>query len=181
MPNSPTITTPRLLLRQSQMEDVPYIVKYADNQNISDKVLNLPYPYLEEHAHGWIKMAAVGFESKVNYIFAIHHLEKDHFIGGIGLHLDESKTNAELGYWIAEPFWNMGIASEAGKAILQFGFENLGLQKIYASHFLFNPASERVLQKIGMQFQKVLMEHHMKNGKLEDVGYYELTLKNWES
>lgn len=162
----------RLRLGRIRQSDIPLIVSYANNKNISDNVLTLPYPYTEENALQWIKMSEDGFEKEKDYIFGIYLNETDEFIGGIGLHTDKAHFKAELGYWIAEPFWNKGFASEAGIEILKFGFESLNLNKIYASHFLFNPASEKVLQKIGMTKEATLKDHYFKNGKFETVGLY---------
>lgn len=177
MENFPELFTKRLRLGKIRTKYIPEIVKYANNKNISDNTLNLPNPYREEDAIFWINMEIQGFKSGEKYIFAIYKKESEDFIGGIGLHIDKINNKAELGYWIAEPFWNNGFASEAGEEILNYGFNALKLNKIFATYFLFNPSSERVLQKIGMNKEADLKAHYLKNEKYEDVGQYYL-LKN---
>ena len=75
-------------------------------------------------------------------------MKKGKIIGAIGLH-DRNDDKAELGYWIAVPFWNKGYATEAASAILNFGIKELKFHKIYATHFIHNPASGRIMEKIG--------------------------------
>ena len=81
-------------------------------------------------------------------------------------------NQAELGYWIGKPYWNKCYASEAAKAILRFGFKELNLHRIHAHHLSRNPASGKVLQKIGMQHEGCLRHHIRKWGKFEDMEMY---------
>lgn len=76
-------------------------------------------------------------------------------------------NKAELGYWIDIKYWNNGFASEAAKAIIEFGFENLKLKRIFASHFDYNPSSGNVMKKIGMKKEGILKFHTMKNGEYQ--------------
>ncbi|MEQ1733090.1 MAG: GNAT family protein, partial [Bacteroidia bacterium] len=177
MQNFPELLTERLRIGKIRPSAIAKIVEYANNKTISDNTLTFPYPYYEENAIYWINFSNQGFLSKENFVFAIYQKDTERFIGGIGLHLDKKHNKAELGYWIAEPFWNKGFATEAGKEILRYGFEVLNLNKIYATHFLYNPASEKILLKIGMKYEADLKEHYFKNGKYEDVRQYYL-LKN---
>ena len=173
----PEINTERLRLGKIEPQYIPQIVQYANNKVISDNLLSFSHPYFEKDAQAWIEMSNTGFEAKTNYIFAIYrHMAE--FIGGIGLHLDKAHNKAEIGYWIGEPFWNQGFASEAGKAVIEFGFKELSINKIFAVHFLFNPASEKVLKKIGMRKEAKLKHHYLKNGNYEDVNQYAVFKKD---
>lgn len=146
----PELHTTRLKLRKIQTEDIPSLVKYANNKKIADHVLNIPHPYQEPDAVFRISYAVQGFKNKTRYVFAIILKEKEELIGETSLHLDNTNNIAELGYWIAEPFWNKGIATEAVKAILKFGFEKLGLDIIFATCHEENKASGHVLLNNGM-------------------------------
>lgn len=146
----PRLTTPRLLLRQLRPEDVPDLVKYADNRKISDQIVNIPYPYREPQAAFRIAYVARGFKQGTHYVFAIIWEASQELIGEVSLHLDDARRRAQLSYWIGEPFWNQGIATEAAGAVLAFGFERLDLSHVIASHYAENPASGRVLEKIGL-------------------------------
>ena len=146
----PELNTPRLTLRKIQVEDIDALVQYANNRNISDHILNIPYPYQEPNAVFRISYVVQGFKNKTRYVFALVLKARAELIGEISLHLDNDKSKAELGYWVGEPFWGKGIATEAAGAILQFGFEKLGLPLIYATCHAENNASAKVLLKNGV-------------------------------
>jgi ribosomal-protein-alanine N-acetyltransferase len=166
----PELNTNRLKLRKISIEDIPSLVKYANNKKISDNVLNIPHPYGEPDAVFRISYVVQGFKSKARYVFAITFQKSEEFIGEIGLHLDRQKNIAELGYWIGEPFWGKGLATEATKAVLRFGFEKLSLNMIFANCHVENKASENVLLNNGMK----------KTGINGHVVQYRLTNEDFE-
>ncbi|MEM1321118.1 MAG: GNAT family N-acetyltransferase [Bacteroidota bacterium] len=150
----PRLYTPRLVLRKIEVEDLPALVQYANNKKIADHIVNIPYPYREPDAAFRISFVVQGFKQKIRYVFAIIHKERGELIGEISLHLlDQHHQHAQLAYWIGEPFWNQGIATEAARAVIQFGFEQLDRTLIYADCHPNNPASEKVMCKIGMSQQ----------------------------
>ncbi len=175
MKNFPKIETERLILTELKAKDIPNIVKYASNKNISDFTQNVPFPYVEKDAVFWINMANQGFENGNQYTFAIRPKEKENFIGGIGIKIERKNNRAEIGYWIAEPFSGKGYATEATKAILKFGFKNLDLNKFTSSHLSNNPASGKVLENSGMKKEGDLKKHILKNTKYIDLILYGLT------
>ncbi|WP_370583342.1 GNAT family N-acetyltransferase [Pedobacter sp. ASV28] len=118
-----------------------------------------------ESAKCWINLSKTGFENKDHYIFAIR-LEK--IIGGIGLRIDKAANKAELGYWLAETYWNKSFATEAAQAIIKFSFETLKLKRIFATHFDFNLASGKVMEKAGMKKEGFLRCHTQKNGTYQN-------------
>lgn len=180
MKTFPQLTTKRLKLRRLQLSDIPSLMQYANNKKISDQILNIPFPYKEEDAIARFNFMVQAFKNEERYIFAITLKEKDELIGEIGLHLDKENNNAQFGYWVAEPFWGKGIATEATAAILKFGFEKLGLHKIYATHYPSNKASEKVMKKNNM-IQEAEMKAHYKIGKeYRTVIQYRLTKDEYE-
>jgi RimJ/RimL family protein N-acetyltransferase len=96
------------------------------------------------------------------------------------LHLDKNNNNAQFGYWVAEPFWGNGIATEATAAVLQFGFEKLNLNKIYATHFPDNKASGKVMLKNKMIKEGELKDHYRVNNEYRSVIQYRLTKQEYE-
>ena len=92
--------------------------------------------------------------------------------GAIGLNLQREHDRAELGYWIGVPYWGQGYATEAGREVVRYGFEDLALNRIYAFHFVTNPASGRVLQKIGMRYEGKRRQHTLKWGEYLDNEAY---------
>ncbi|MCL1679685.1 GNAT family N-acetyltransferase [Elizabethkingia miricola] len=166
------IETERLILSPLKESDIPLITEYLQEKIISDNTSHIPYPYSESDARTWIKMSDDALTAKTGYTFAIREKEGK-IIGAIGLH-DRGDDKAELGYWIAVPFWNKGYATEAASAILNFGIKELKFHKIYATHFIHNPASGKIMEKIGMQKEAVLKDHIKKEGQYLDIQMYSL-------
>ncbi|WP_205514061.1 GNAT family N-acetyltransferase [Longitalea arenae] len=146
MDRFPILYTNQLELRQINAGDIASLVRLANNKQIADQIINMPHPYEEYHAVHRLSYVYRGFKEGAFYAFAIILREQEQFIGEISLHL-KPEASAELGYWIGEPFWNQGFASEAISAITAFGFNKLGLSQIYAECHRDNAASIRVLLK----------------------------------
>lgn len=175
MDSLPVLHTDRLLLRMPVAGDIPRLVEYANHPSISKMTLNVPHPYHEKDAISWINMANQGFEEKNHFVFAICKLSDDQFMGGIGLRLNNRFNHAELGFWIGTPFWNNGYVTEATGKILEFGFERIGLHKIFATHFVDNPASGKVMINNGMVKEGELVDHLKKGDEYHTVIQYRLT------
>lgn len=146
------LTTQRLVLRLLSPASAPgFVLLIGDNQ-IADTTTNIPHPYSEQHAVAFFKFAQQGFAEGVFHSFAISHCNT--FVGTVSLALGvtpqaQGKTTAELGYWIGVPYWGDGYATGAAQAVIQYGFEILGLNTIVLRHMLRNPASGRVAEKLG--------------------------------
>ncbi|HSL71791.1 MAG TPA: GNAT family protein, partial [Longimicrobiales bacterium] len=93
-------------------------------------------------------------------------------LGAVGLRIEQLHRRAELGYWIGVPYWSQGYCTEAARAVLRFGFEALELNRIHASYLARNPASGRVMQKLGMQYEGQLRQHVRKWDVFEDIVTY---------
>ena len=100
-------------------------------------------------------------------------------IGAIGLTISPRNQRAEMGYWLGVPYWNKGYATEAARAVLRFGFQELGLNRIYASYFPRNPASGRVMEKAGMRYEGTLRQHFVRWSEPEDLVYYSILKSEW--
>ena len=187
MDQFPILKTKRLILDQIKPSDIPNIVAYAGNIKIVENTRSMPYPYHEEDAISWMHVANSGFKAKDNYMFAIRFSDTLSFIGGIGLTIDQENNRAELGYWLAEDFWNMGLTTEAVKAIIKFGFEELKLNKIFAVYLTSNEASGKVMIKNRMVKEAEFKDHDVKRGHtIEDNIYvslyqYRMTRSEYES
>jgi len=151
----PELNTERLKLRKISIDDIPSLIKYANNKKIADNILNIPYPYQEPDAVFRISYVHQGFKNKSRYVFAIIFKESDELIGEISLHVDSSGNKAQLAYWIGEPFWGKGIGTEATEATLKFGLQKLDLDMVYAECHVENKASEKVLLNNRMTQQGV--------------------------
>ncbi|ASW75186.1 GNAT family acetyltransferase [Chryseobacterium piperi] len=168
----PVIETERLVLSQLEETDLPYIVEYLQEKVFSKLTANIPYPYSEKDAEFWLKSSREAFENQSGYIFAIRDKSRK-IIGTIGVH-DRGDDKAELGYWLAVPFWNKGYVTEAALAVVEFAFKELGYNKIFATHFFHNPSSGRIMEKIGMQQEAVLKQHLKKDGEYFDIPMYSI-------
>ncbi|MCO7319823.1 GNAT family N-acetyltransferase [Riemerella anatipestifer] len=164
----PKIETERLILNQPLLNDIKNIVDILNDETYSKNTINIPFPYTIKSAKFWVELAKQGFENKTQYIFAIRTKENSKIIGGIDLGIELRFNKAELGYWLDNKYWNHGYMTEAVKAVINFGFEKLKLKRIYATHFDFNPASGKVMQKCGMEKEGVLKCHTCKNGEYQN-------------
>ena len=180
MEEYPEIKTKRLRLGRLKWSDVPKIVEYAGDKDVSKTTLNIPHPYEEKDAIFWINSANQGFENKTQYTFAIRNIASDEFLGGIGLRVNPRFNRAELGYWIAKPFWNQGFTTEAAGALLAYGFEKLGLHKIYATYLEENPASGNVMRKNGMIKEGEMRDHFLKDGEYKNIIQYRLVKDEYQ-
>lgn len=170
MKKFPIIQTERLILSPLEEKDIPFIVEYLQHRIFSDLTSNIPYPYMENDARMWLEMSKEAFDNDTGYTFGIRNKEGQ-IIGAIGLH-DRDDDKAELGYWIGIPYWNKGYVTEAAKALIDFGFNELNFHKIFATHFPHNPASGRIMEKIGMEQEAVLVQEVKKDGEYFDLVRY---------
>jgi ribosomal-protein-alanine N-acetyltransferase len=171
----PTFHTPRLLLRAFALADVPHLVALAGNYEVAKNTLNIPHPYQEEDARRWVQLTEENYAQRTGYAFAVELKATSSFIGGIGLTVDRRFDRAEAGYWLGQPYWGRGLATEALAALLRFGFESLALNKIYATHIAGNPASGQVMLKNGMVKEGELVQHTKRDGQYHDLWQYRLT------
>ncbi|HEX5386475.1 MAG TPA: GNAT family N-acetyltransferase [Gemmatimonadales bacterium] len=171
----PVLRTARLLLGPYTESDVPDIVRLAGAREIFDTTLSIPHPYEPAHAYGYFAFAAAEHAHGTGLHLAVRVLEDLRLIGGIGLKdIERERMEAELGYWIGVEYWNRGYATEAAAAVVRHGFAVLDLARIHAHHLARNPASGRVLERIGMGREREVRQPSPKDGELEDVVYYSM-------
>ncbi|MGB3064696.1 GNAT family N-acetyltransferase [Sphingobacterium thalpophilum] len=172
MGNFPKLETQRLILNAITAADIPQIVTYLQEKVFSDFTSNIPHPYRKEDAEFWIKISDEAFKNRKAFNFAIRD-KSGELLGAIGLQ-DEGSDKAELGYWIAIPYWNQGYVTEAAKKIIEYGFKELKFNKIFATFFPHNVASGKVMNKIGMKPEAILKQHLKKDGKYYDIPMYSI-------
>ena len=159
------IRTNRLVLRQLTSADAARIAELGGDWDVASMTSRMPYPYTVHAAYQWIDDLETGEK-----VFGITHAGE--LTGITGYTLAPDHRSAEIGYWIGKPYWDQGYCTEAARAVLKYGFEILGLHRIFARHFTRNPASGRVLQKIGMIHEGTLREAFKKWGRFEDMEVY---------
>ena len=169
----PYLETMRLILRSFILEDAPEVQKLAGNKDIASTTLHIPHPYENGMAEEWISKHQEEYEKGEQITFAIVHRDEKYLIGAIGLSgFSEEHETAEVGYWIGKPYWNQGFCTEATAAVLKYAFNELKLNRVHARHFKRNPASGRVMQKVGMKYEGCLRQHFKKWGNYEDSEMY---------
>ncbi len=168
----PVVHTERLTLRPFTIADAPQVQHLAGERDIASTTLIIPHPYEDGMAEAWIGTHQADFAAGRSVILAITSRTEGTLMGSVGLIREPEHNRAELGYWIGKPFWNRGYASEAAKAMLDYAFGTLKLHRVYAYHYSRNPASGRVLQKIGMIHEGRLRQHTLKWGVFEDDDLY---------
>ncbi|WP_054768705.1 GNAT family N-acetyltransferase [Lysinibacillus parviboronicapiens] len=166
------ITTERLVLRLFQTSDAEAVAALCNNYQIYKNTLYLPYPYSLNDALLWMEHHYDNFMADKSYEFAVTDKDSGEVLGAIALSNNPRFNQGELAYWIGEQYWGNGYATEAAQSILQFAFEEKKLHKVFARYFASNPASGKVMEKIGMEKEGTLKDHVMKDGKYEDLVYY---------
>lgn len=168
----PTLETARLVLRPFAPDDALVVHALVSAHEIADATLTIPHPYPDGAAAQWIASHAPGWAAGTSAVWAITTRDARVLVGAMGLGITPDHARAELGYWIGVPHWGQGYATEAGAALLPFAFGALGLHRVQARHFLRNPASGRVMQKLGMRFEGITRAGIRKLGRFEDLVVY---------
>ena len=166
--------TPRLVLRSLERGDLSAIVRLAGAREIAATTANIPHPYSGDNAQSFLAHAEEEFREGRSTTFAVTISPRGEFCGAVGLVITPAHERAELGYWIGVPYWGQGFATEAVSVVLAFGFETLRLNRIHASYFAGNTASQRVLEKIGMRHEGPSRQHIKKWNRFIDLENYGL-------
>jgi len=162
-------------LRPWMIDDLDSLVMFANNNNIAKFMMDkFPHPYTREAGENFINFATQ--ESPVN-IFAIEVEGKA--AGGIGLHplQDVERMNAEMGYWLAEPYWGKGIITKAIMQMVDYGFTNFPIHRIFARPYGTNAGSQKALKKAGFSLQATLPKWAVKNDEELDILIYTIQKK----
>ncbi|MFN8374092.1 MAG: GNAT family protein [Anaerolineae bacterium] len=175
------LETERLLLRPLEMNDAPRLTALFSQYDVLRMIGNVPYPYHEEHAREFITRTQENWATETSFAFAIVLKAENALIGCIELHQVIQYQRAELGYWVGIPYWGKGYMTEAARRMLRFGFDERKLNRIYASHFGQNPASGRVMQKIGMTYEATLRQHVVRMEEYVDMVYYGILKSEWQA
>ena len=168
----PVLQTARLKFRRFEQADASVVQRLAGEKEVAQGTLLLPHPYPDGVAEQWIAEQREAYEAGTLVNFAIVLAADNQLIGSIGLEVVVDHHHARMGYWLGRPYWNQGYATEAVTAVLAHGFDHLRLNRIYAPHFHTNPASGRVLRKVGMTYEGRMREHYRRFDRFVDVEIY---------
>ena len=172
MTELPTLKTDRLILRPFTLEDAARVKLLAGDWQVAATTANIPHPYEEGMAEEWIKTHQGAYDSGKYLTLAVVLKSDEFLIGAISIQISRANNLGELGYWVGVPYWSQGYCTEAGQILLKYGFETLNLNRIQARHITRNPASGRVMQKLGMQHEGTLRQSIFRWDTYEDAEMY---------
>ena len=158
-------------LKSWTLDDAPDLAFIANNKKIADNLRDgFPNPYTYEDAINWL--TSIIMINEPPRFFAILYGTK--LAGSIGLSLKEDiyRKNGEIGYYVDEKLWGLGIATRAIKAITAYGFKQFDLERIYAEPFSDNIGSRKTLEKAGFRCEAVFRRNVIKNNILKDSCIY---------
>ena len=176
MTSPPTLQTERLRIRPYSEADIPELVRLIGTREVAATTLRIAHPYSEQDARAFLELA----KEPDKLWLAITLRADGRQIGGIGLRVELQHQHAELGYWLGVSYWSQGYATEAAREVLRYGFEDLALHRIFASHFKHNPASGKILKKIGMRHEGSQREHLRKWDQFVDSELYGILRREWQ-
>lgn len=175
----PTLETARLRLRPFAPGDAPEVERMAGERRVSEMTLNIPHPYPVGAAAQWIASHAPAAAEGAFYSFAIERREDGALLGAIAITPTPRFRRAEIGYWLGIAHWGRGYTTEAARRVVAFGFERLGLVRIQATCYPRNPASAKVMRKVGMTYEGLLRGYVYKDGLQEDIAMYAMLRGDW--
>jgi len=174
------LKTRRLVLRPFGKDDIDKVAEMAGDRAVYDTTLNIPHPYSRNDAETWIASHPESLKNDRIVTYAITIKKSGNLIGAIGLVLKLAHDSAEMGYWIGKPYWNRGYATEAAVRMIQYGFDELKLNRIDAHYFVRNGASGKVMKKAGMKYEGCLRQAVKKEGNYEDLEAFAILRSEYE-
>ena len=168
----PVLTTDRLILRRVRWRDAKQIHQWTSDPEVARYVLWSPHQHMSDTL-SYIRYLRSQYHRGLPSSWIVEHRETGTVIGSIGyMWVDERSSSCEVGYSLARPFWNQGLATEALAAVLKFSFQTLRLHRVEAQHDTRNPASGRVMEKNGMKKEGILRDRIYNKGEFINVALY---------
>ena len=175
------IETLRLRLRPLEHSDTSAIQKAADTREIADTMISLPHPFPIGKAELYVARQQAEVEAGRSATFTIEQKAEGWFYGLIEVrNIDSEHSQGELSFWLTVSAWGRGYMSEVVQPVVRYGFEVLGLNRLYAYHMLRNPVSGHVLEKNGFKQEGLLRQRVRKWGQFEDVALWAILRQEWQ-
>jgi RimJ/RimL family protein N-acetyltransferase len=177
---TPRLETDRLVLRELHPDDAAAVAERAGDRRVARFLIAVPSPYPVSLASRWITARIAWWPQARGITLAIARRESPGaLLGTVSLRRFLRDRRAELGYWLGADTWGAGFATEAADAMVEFGFRELGLERIYAQVLEGNEPSCRVLEKLGMASEGIRHRHIRKGKRLCDVSMFGLLREEW--
>jgi len=171
-----TLETARLRLRALRRDDAKAIATLVNDRRIAENTARIPHPYTLADAKDFIALVEA---SETETVFAIT-LGGGRLIGTCGLSRQRG-DKIELGYWLGVAYWGEGYATEAARALIDYAFDDLGIDELEAGARVSNPASRRVLEKCGFQWSGVVLRRIRAIASSAPVDRFRLDQRLWAS
>ena len=170
----PEISTDRLILRRMTMKDAQDIFEYSRDPEVARHVLWTAQKHISE-AKEYVRYMTKRYRDDLPSSWGIIDKESGRLVGTIGyMAFSEENASVEIGYSLARWLWGKGLATEALRAVIDYTFEAMDINRIEAQHELTNPSSGRVMEKCGMKKEGILRQRLYNKGKFVDVALYSI-------
>jgi RimJ/RimL family protein N-acetyltransferase len=177
---APTLHTERLILRPPRAEDAHKLPSVLNDPEISANTSSIPYPYTHDDALAALERFQNTRNDGTALVLFIDLKDSADLIGSVGIHdILPDHSIAELGYALGRPWWGKGYASEASREMMQYVFTSMGIERLVAHAMLRNPASSRVLEKLGMHPVGIVQQCCQRDGSTIDASGFTLTQDQW--
>ncbi|MEC3884322.1 GNAT family N-acetyltransferase [Halobacillus sp. HZG1] len=163
--------TERLCLRPYTNDLAERVVELAGDEAVAATTF-VPHPYTLEVAEEWIALHKDWIEKGTAYPLAMIVKESNVLVGTMTLRIDGKHHKGELAYWVGKPYWNQGYATEAAIRVVDFGFGELKLNRIWSAAITSNPGSTKVMQKAGLSYEGTLKQDIYHWGEYKDLDVY---------
>lgn len=163
-----------------EKSDCPRIADLCNNIKIYRNNLSLPYPYSLQDALDWVDYLDQAMDPNRFMALAIRDKKHGQVLGCLSMEFSQVHRRVEVGYWLGEPYWNKGIMTEVLKRVIKYVFEERNYHKVYGTHFSYNQASGRVMEKAGMVYEGTLKGHLKRQDEYIDLVCYGLTVKDYK-
>jgi ribosomal-protein-alanine N-acetyltransferase len=180
MPMTLSIPSERLVLRRFNYEDIPYLIEIASHPSVTEEIAELEAT--DEGARKYISLrnSFQPFEENQVFDLAIERLKDEKVIGLVTV-IRKHHQKVEIGYALGIEHRGQGYATEAAKALIEYCFSEIKLHRVQAIASSGNPASWRVVERLGMKREGQLREANIKNGKWCDLLYYGILAHEWQA
>jgi ribosomal-protein-alanine N-acetyltransferase len=168
----PVLRAGRVELRPFVEADAGELEALIDDAEVAAGTLTIPHPYPRGSGAPWIAGHAASCQERRMITWAITSCDDGRLLGALSLRLSPAHRRAEAGYWIARRDWGNGFASEALRRVIAFAFDEVGLHRVDAHHFVENAASGAVMRRAGMRSEGVRREAVFRDGRPRSVEEY---------
>lgn len=177
----PTLETEHLILRKINKDDIKDIFYYGSNPTVSQKV-SWETHITEADTEQFIEYVLEGYSQNNKALWGMELKSTGKLVGTIDfVTINHKHKSAEVGYVLSEDFWGKGFTTEATKKIIEYGFTELALIRIQARCFVENIGSQRVMEKAGMTFERVIRKGMFAKGKYQDLKLYSILADEYQA